>query len=320
MMRIVKPRLGDVDHRHRDAQARCRDRGSIGAMSGRPGSSSFCNSPLLSGSPISGNCVLISRPPRSNTRKISPGRHRLPGGQREELGYDPLGGHRRRGHDWIDDGRRLALVGGIGLAKQVTLVRQDAVVVRGAAPEHRGRGHQAARGRLDDRLVAGAAGLARDAIIARIDEAHEFGRFAIEQRVRPLRIGARWKIPFPGISRQDVRRVGRCTVRDVGGRRIVGFRDLGVAAVAIGAAEQHAGIDVHRRVIGGAVATCAAERFDAHILGRLSRRRGGGDRVLACHRRFALLRQHRRSAQQQQCQCRRQRQDPMEIARVHVNT
>ena len=42
-------------------------------MSGRPGSSSFCSAPLTLGNPISANCVLLMRPPRSNTRKMSPG-------------------------------------------------------------------------------------------------------------------------------------------------------------------------------------------------------------------------------------------------------
>ena len=42
-------------------------------MSGRPGSSSFCNAPALFGSPISGNCEDATRPPRSNTRNTSAG-------------------------------------------------------------------------------------------------------------------------------------------------------------------------------------------------------------------------------------------------------
>ncbi len=42
-------------------------------MSGRPGSSNFCSEPLLLGRPISGNWLEMTRPPRSNTRKMSPG-------------------------------------------------------------------------------------------------------------------------------------------------------------------------------------------------------------------------------------------------------
>jgi hypothetical protein len=42
-------------------------------MSGRPGSSSSCRRPLLLGRPISGNSEPMVRPPRSNTRKLSPG-------------------------------------------------------------------------------------------------------------------------------------------------------------------------------------------------------------------------------------------------------
>ena len=41
--------------------------------SGRPGSSSFWMKPVLLGSPISGNWLEITRPPRSKTRKMSAG-------------------------------------------------------------------------------------------------------------------------------------------------------------------------------------------------------------------------------------------------------
>ena len=42
-------------------------------MSGRPGSSSRWIWPRLFGRPISGKLGLMLRPPRSNTRKMSPG-------------------------------------------------------------------------------------------------------------------------------------------------------------------------------------------------------------------------------------------------------
>ncbi len=51
----------------------------------------------------------------------------------------------------------------------------------------RRRRHQAALGRLDDGEMAGAAGLARDAVIGRIDEADELRRLAVEQRVAVAR-------------------------------------------------------------------------------------------------------------------------------------
>ena len=49
----------------------------------------------------------------------------------------------------------------ITLAEDVVLERQDAVVVRRTAPEHRAGRHHAANVGVDDRLVTGAAGLAR---------------------------------------------------------------------------------------------------------------------------------------------------------------
>ena len=59
------------------------------------------------------------------------------------------------------------------------LERQDAVVVGARRPEMRARRHQAALGRLDDAEMAGAARLARDAIVARILEADELGRLRL---------------------------------------------------------------------------------------------------------------------------------------------
>jgi hypothetical protein len=55
---------------------------------------------------------------------------------------------------------------GVGLAEDVALERQDAVVVGRAAPQHRAGGHQAALAGLHDRQVAGAAGFACDAQVA----------------------------------------------------------------------------------------------------------------------------------------------------------
>ena len=84
----------------------------------------------------------------------------------------------------------------------------------------------------------------------RIDEADEFGGFAVEQRVAALRIRARI-VPLLGIARQHVRRfhAAACTRRTIGATRL--YRRPNrfhrrrehrrVAAVAIGAAE-------HRRL------------------------------------------------------------------------
>ena len=106
------------------------------------------------------------------------------------VGRMPCFCHVRVGRRRAFEDRGLA-VARVGLAEDVVLERQDAVVVRGAAPEHRRRRHQAALGRLDDRQVAGAAGLARDALVARVDEAHELRALAVQQRVGALGIRAR---------------------------------------------------------------------------------------------------------------------------------
>ena len=138
----------------------------------------------------------------------------VPGRQRVELGEHAaralLGGDLAA--DRRLDPRRLA-VAGIGFAEQVVLERQDAVIVGGAAPQHRAGRHDRALGRLDDLDMAGAAGLARDAIVGRVDEADEFGRLAVEQGVAAPRIGADGQCQRLGIARQHMRLVAR---RDIG--------------------------------------------------------------------------------------------------------
>src|SRR5262249_54263086 len=142
----------------------------------------------------------------------------------------------------------------VALADDVVLERQNAVVVGAAAPQHRAGRHDAALGGLDDRQVTGAARLAGDPIVARIDEADEFRRFLVEQGVAALRVGARRVVPGLRIARLDVRLVERRAIAGVVAARALGPRDLGVAAVAVGAAEDHGRVDVHGRLVGPLVA------------------------------------------------------------------
>ena len=91
--------------------------------------------------------------------------------------------------------------------------------------------HHAGADLRDDGGVAfgGAAGLRGGAKIARVDEADELGRFAIEQRVAADGVGGGG--PLVGIARGHV-----------GGEFV---RGIGAAAVAIGAAQVDGGGFVH---------------------------------------------------------------------------
>jgi len=134
--------------------------------------------------------------------------------------------------------RRLAVVR-VGLAEDVVLERQDAVVVRGAAEEHRPGRHQRPLGPFDQLDVAGAAGLPRDAVVRRIDEADVGGAFLVQQRVTLLRIGRAREMPGFRIARQNM-----AAVADVGvllGLRVQagGRNGPGVAAMAADAAQLH---------------------------------------------------------------------------------
>ncbi len=247
-----KPRLGDVDHRHGDAAAGARAAIRLADV----GAPRLVELLQVVGDVRQPDLRKLRRDHAAAALEHAEdvgGRNRLPGGQRIEARQDALVRHERRRRDRIDDGRGLAR-GGVRLAEDVALERQDSVVVRGAAPQHRGSRHEAALGRLDDAQVACAAGEASDAIVAGVHEAHVFGRFAVEQRVAVRRIGARRIFPRNRIARQHVRRFdGRAiagVLRIARGR----LRHAGVAAVAIGAAQNDRRIDVHRRVVARRVA------------------------------------------------------------------
>ena len=193
-------------------------------MSGRPGSSSFCSAPVEFGNPISGNCDRGDAPAALEHAEDVRRRNRLPRGQRGERWQDALRGEEGVGLHRIHDRSRQSVVR-VRLAEDVALVREDAVVVRGAAPEHRGGRHEASLGGLDDREVAGAARLARRAKVARIHEAHELGALAVEQRIGALGRGARRPMPcllVPRAARgpaHEVEVTGRLALTSLAHRR-----------------------------------------------------------------------------------------------------
>src|SRR3546814_18756017 len=100
--------------------------------------------------------------------------------------------------------------------------------------------------------MAGTARLARDAIVAGVDEADIFGRLLVEQSIAALRIG-RAVVPRAGQRRLRVRALHRCEVARVviTECRVADLRR--VAAVAVGAAETRS----EERAVGqGGVVTC----------------------------------------------------------------
>src|SRR3546814_3290427 len=99
----------------------------------------------------------------------------------------------------------------IGFAEDRSLEGHDTVVIAAAGPEHRRGRHQRTLGRLDDFQMAGTARLARDAIVAGVDEADIFGRLLVEQSIAALRIG-RAVVPRAGQRRLRVRALHRCEV------------------------------------------------------------------------------------------------------------
>ncbi len=194
-----------------------------------------------------------------------------------------LGGQPRRGRK---DARGFAGAR-ISLAEHIVFIRDDAIVVRRATPQHRAGRHHRAFGRLDHFEMARTARLARDAIVAGVYEADEFGRFLVEQGIAPLGI-RRTVVPRAGQRRLRVRELHHRLVR----RMLVAKAGCpalaGVAAVAVGAAELHRGGCVHRRLVGARVARIAAVRFRRDLGVALLARRGRGEAIFDLDRLFLL--------------------------------
>ncbi|GBF31237.1 hypothetical protein MnTg04_01194 [bacterium MnTg04] len=75
------------------------------------------------------------------------------------MGFGNFGGKTRTSN------RRRFSVRRIGLPQYVFLERQDSIVIRGASPEHRSGSHQRAYIGIDQRLMAGATGLAGHSVV-----------------------------------------------------------------------------------------------------------------------------------------------------------
>ena len=118
-------------------------------------------------------------------------------------------------------------------------------------------------------------------------------------------------MPAIGIERQDV---GALLRRDIVGMLEIEIgvfqRDIGIAAMAIGAAQPHGGRRVHRKLVGVGVAGHAAFALREHGLFALVARRGRGDDaggfVIAFDRDLAARRDDR---PREQCQQRQQAGD-----------
>ena len=189
---------------------------------------------------------------------------------------------------------RLGLaVAAIGFAENVILVGRDAIVVGRAAQQHDTCRHHRTLGGFDHRQMAGAAAFARDAIIGRVDEAHEFRRFLVEQRIAALGVRRRRKVPGFGEARQHMRIITQLDIGGIGLGQPGGCQHPGVATMAIGAAQRHRFGRVHRPFVAGRMAGQAAGAFGIGGRLRLVARRGGRrdkaviarDRVLAFRRR-----------------------------------
>ena len=300
-VRIVEPRLLQVEDRDRDAQpgagaaARLLEIGAPGLLepldrAGRIGEADL------------GKLRADIAPAALEHAEHVTRRGHLPGRQGIERSKRAarllLGRQRPRRIAGRDDLRRLA-VAGIGLAENVILIGDDAVVICRSAPQHRAGRHQRPLGGLDHLQMAGAARLARDAIVARVDEADEFGRLAVEQGITALRIGRRGIMPRLGKTRQDMRPLARGDIIGVvePARGIAAHR--GIAAVAIDAAQHHRRRRVHRRFVGSGVAAVTPVRFGGDLRRGLAHRGGRRSDIDARHRLLAAGRVQHRDRQRQ---------------------
>ena len=136
----------------------------------------------------------------------------------------------------------------IALAVRGVLHGDRAVVVEGGAPEHAAVRHHALAHLEDLGRVASAATDVRHPQIARVDEADELRGLVVEKRVGADRIGR----PGPRLGLAGV---------DVG--PLLRER-IGVAAVAVGAADPHVGAAVHVPHSGVAGDTAVALPISFH--------------------------------------------------------
>ena len=284
-MRVVQPRLGDVDDRNGDAAAGSRAAVALADV-GTARLVELLQRPGVVGKPHLGKLRADHAPASLEHAEDVCRRDGLPRRHRRERRQDALLRHERVGDDGVHD-RGAAAIGRIGFAEDVALVGQDAVVVRRAAPEHRRGRHEAALARLDDREVAGAARLARHPQVSRVDEPHELRALAVEQRIGALGRCAGRPVPRLLVARHDVRATQRREITHVRALRALGLVHARLAPVAVRAAEDHAGVLVHGVAVGRGVAARAALTLRLRLLHRLllgRRRRRGVKRKHRGHR------------------------------------
>ena len=269
--RVVQARLVQVQYRHGDAIAGAR--ATIGLAQIRaPGFLQALDIAAYAGQAgfreqVENVAAAALEDPEHVT-----GWHGLPGWHRPQRIEYALGAHVAVRRNRIVQPQRLA-VAAVGLAQQIALVGQDAIVVSGAAPEHRAGGHQAALGGFDDRQVAGAAGFAGHPVVAGVHEADESRAFAVQQGVAGDGVGAGGVIPGLRIARLHVRTVQQCAVGRAVRVQIAGRGDRGVTTVTIRATQHHRGAAVHGFLIGVDVAALAAVAFLLRLIPALDTRR-----------------------------------------------
>ena len=196
-MRIVEPRLVQIDEARARCASRCRGRDCRGGCrAGR------LLAPAL-GLPMSGGDVPFAMPPRSKARKYSPGWKISQRGSgrsmRQRAVRDLLGGGRLRGLQ-----RSAACRRGCSSRRGRRASGRRCRSRSRRRPRRRRRGHRAARhGRRPRLRVAAAARLARHAQVAGIDELHELGRLLEQRGVGARRI--RGRLPDLGMARLHVR-------------------------------------------------------------------------------------------------------------------
>ncbi len=271
---IVEPRLGDVEDRDRDAQARAGAAVRLADVGPARLLDALELAVRVRQADLGEGAIDVAAAALEHAEDVG-GRIILPRRQRIDLRDDAvIVRHLRRRLHRRHFARGLAVLG-IGLAQDRMLERHDAVVVGGGAPEMRRRRHERALGRLDDAEMAGAARLARDAIIARILEADEGRVLAIEERVAFLGLGRGRPMPVVGIARRDMGALFEPAILLAPLRHDIGAHHAGIAAVAIGAAEIDARARVHRQRVRLGVAAHAARGLGRGRIRRLHRRRGG---------------------------------------------
>src|SRR3954452_15767279 len=167
-MRIVEPRLVEIDERGRDAQA-----GAAAAITETDvGLSCF---PFRRRIADVGEGTRAADAAAFEGAEVLGGLKDLPARQRNENPQrafrDLFGSRRRRGFD------RGGVAGAVvTLAEQSLLAAQQSVRVADGGPEDGGRGHRAARNHVDLALMTAAARFRRDAKVAGIDELDELRR------------------------------------------------------------------------------------------------------------------------------------------------